>query len=81
MTLELAFKMGSGNQNIRLECSGGFGGPEIQLSFEPLIYYTKQFPTPIKLAPVTYRDWLDLITRVHTLAAYTFLVSSVSCAT
>lgn len=38
--------MGSGNQNTRSESTGGFGGAEIQFSFEPLAYYSKQFPPP-----------------------------------
>lgn len=45
--LELAFKMGSGNQNTKSESTGGFGGAEIQFSFEPSVYYSQQFPPPI----------------------------------
>lgn len=44
--LELAFKMGSSNQNTRSESTGGFGGAETQFSLELLAYYSKQFPPP-----------------------------------
>lgn len=36
--------MGSGNQNTRSESTGGFGGAEIQFSFEPLAYSKKFLP-------------------------------------